>query len=161
MQPALVAKEGVEASAEEVNLSRSNIAKTFACVKTVDLRMSERYYHSFPVNPPHAFPVNLARLQLPLIHHPPHAPGGETGGGFTGGNGHSPGRGGEAQDGRDHLPVAVSVGSKLQKSRGEKHGMARLCKYHRGLNVLLESNRDGLGDLASMFDNVRGTTRSV
>ena len=34
----------------------------------------------------------------------------------------------------------------------------RVCQDCRGLNVLLESNRVGLGDITSIFENMKGAT---
>ena len=40
----------------------------------------------------------------------------------------------------------------------KKDGTIRVCQDYRGLNVLLESKSGGLGDIASIFDNIKGTT---
>ena len=157
-QPAPVTQEeGGGAGADVVDLTQANIAQTSAPVKAALTRVLEKYRHVFPANPKIVPACNRAKLQLPLTDSSckPHA----------------------AKQRRYSPEETAMIQGEVEKQKKagtirrsqsawaancvvvpKKDGTVRVCQDYRGLNGLLESNSGGLGDIASIFDNMKGAT---
>ena len=140
----------------EVDLSQANIAQMSTTMKNAPTQLLEKYRLVLPANPTIIPACNRAKLQLLLVRNnfTPHA----------------------AKQGR-YSPEATSViQSEISKLTAtgaicrshsawaacvlvmKKDGTARGCQGYRRLSTLLESDSGGLGDIASIFDGMRGAT---